>query len=72
MISIKFIHGLGDCANFAFSLPLYLRRGHKIEVECTADKACIFEAAGATITKKAKQVHQYLFTVTSDCVSTRA
>ncbi len=46
---VRFHHGLGDCAYFAHLIPLYLRRGHQIEVECTSDKRLIFEAAGARV-----------------------
>lgn len=51
MISFKFHHGLGDVANFAHMLPLYTKRGYTIGVDCTPDKAPIFEAAGARIVK---------------------
>lgn len=47
--SVKFYHGLGDCAYFAHLIPLYIKRGHQIEVECTPDKAILFEAAGAKV-----------------------
>ncbi|MBS0203966.1 MAG: class I SAM-dependent methyltransferase [Planctomycetes bacterium] len=48
-IRLRFQHGLGDCAYFAHLLPLYIRRGYQIEVECTSDKRLLFEAAGATV-----------------------
>ena len=48
-----FHHGLGDCAYFAHLLPLYARRGHAVEVECTPDKGILFQAAGATTTSTA-------------------
>ncbi len=31
-------------------IPLYVRRGYRVEVECTPDKAILFEAAGAVTT----------------------
>jgi len=43
-----FYHGLGDCVYFAHLIPLYVKRGYDIEVECTPDKRILFEAAGAT------------------------
>ena len=53
-------HGLGDGAYFAHLIPLYVRRGHKVEVECTPDKAILFEAAGATtIRSGAATVHPW-------------
>ena len=58
--SVAFHHGLGDCAYFAHLIPLYLRRGHRIEVECTPDKRILFEAAGATtITSGAQTTHPW-------------
>lgn len=48
-ISVRFHHGLGDCAYFAHMIPLYVRRGYRIEVECTPDKAILFEAAGGAV-----------------------
>jgi hypothetical protein len=57
MVSIRFEHGLGDCSNFAQQVPLYLRRGHKIEIECTLDKEPVFRAAGANIVQHAAAVH---------------
>jgi len=48
-VSVKFFHGLGDCAYFAHLIPLYKKRGIEITVECTPDKAVLFEAAGATV-----------------------
>ena len=46
---VRFHHGLGDCAYFAHMIPLYTRRGYRIEVECTPDKRIMFEAAGAVV-----------------------
>lgn len=60
VISFSFYHGLGDVANFAHGIALYVRRGKKVEVECAPDKACLFRAAGASIVPKAKFSHAYL------------
>src|SRR5689334_7072347 len=49
-ISLRFVHGLGDCSNFAHMIPLYLSRGYTIEVEAAPDKWPIFLAAGAKMT----------------------
>ena len=57
MISLRFEHGLGDCSHFAYQIPLYLRRGHKIEIECTPDKAPLFRAAGASVVQLAEETH---------------
>jgi hypothetical protein len=56
---VRFFHGLGDCAYFAHMSPLYLRRGHAIEVECTPDKRLLFEAAGARVVSTASQTHDW-------------
>jgi hypothetical protein len=53
--TIDFDHGLGDCANFAQILPLWLSRGHSIGVRCRPDKAPLFRAAGAEIVTGAVQ-----------------
>lgn len=58
-VSIKFFHGLGDCANFAHQIPLYISRGYSVSVECTPDKAIMFEAAGAKVVSGAKQTHHW-------------
>lgn len=58
-ISIRFMHGLGDAANFCHVIPSLTSRGHAVEVECTPDKACLFRAAGASIVYKAKHTHPY-------------
>ena len=42
-------HGLGDTALFAPALNLWTTRGYKVRVLCSADKACLFEAAGVTV-----------------------
>lgn len=57
---VRFHHGLGDCAYFAHMIPLYTRRGYRIEVECTPDKRVIFQAAGAVpIDAGAEHVHSW-------------
>lgn len=60
-ISVSFYHGLGDCAYFAHLIPLYRKRGIDIAVECTPDKALMFEAAGARVLSKgqAREVHHW-------------
>lgn len=55
-ISIRFHHGLGDAANAAHLLALYVRRQVPVEVECTPDKAPLFRAAGCAIVPSARQV----------------
>ena len=61
-ISVCFFHGLGDCAHFAHLIPLYLRRGYSIEVECAADKRILFEAAGAsTVASGAATRHPWAY-----------
>lgn len=60
-MSFSFIHGMGDCANYCFQIPLYTRRGHKITVHCTPEKRAMFEAAGAeVIGGGADSAHPYL------------
>lgn len=56
---VRFYHGLGDCAYFAHLIPLYVSRGHQIEVECTPDKRLLFEAAGATCVAAAPHTHPW-------------
>jgi hypothetical protein len=51
-LCVSFCHGLGDCSYFAHLIPLYTARGYDVEVECTADKAILFEAAGAKVIDK--------------------
>ncbi len=58
-ISVKFHHGLGDCAYFAHLIPLYTRRGYEIEVECPPDKALLFRAAGAGVIEHAESEHAW-------------
>ena len=61
-ISVSFRHGLGDCAYFAHLLPLYIKRGYEVEVECTPDKRAVFHAAGAkTIESGAAQSHPWSY-----------
>lgn len=57
--NVRFYHGLGDAANFARLIPMYLKRGHQIGVECTPDKRIIFESAGATIVEHAEHEHHW-------------
>lgn len=56
-VSVRFYHGLGDCANFAHTLPLWQRRGFDFEINCATDKAPVFVAAGAKIVKSGKLNH---------------
>jgi len=56
---VGFYHGLGDGTYFAHVTPLYIRRGHRIEVECTPDKRIIFEAAGARVIERAAVEHPW-------------
>jgi ADP-heptose:LPS heptosyltransferase len=60
-IAVSFYHGLGDCAYFAKMLPLYLRRGIQVDVECTPDKSMLFKAAGANVigTGEAAETHAW-------------
>lgn len=58
-VSVRFMHGLGDCANFAFQIPLYTARGYRVDVECTPDKAPIFKAAGANVVGSAPSEHPW-------------
>lgn len=61
MTSYRFVHGLGDCSNFAHQIPLYTRRGHKIELECTTEKRSIFLSCGAVlINGRADKIHHWL------------
>jgi Glycosyltransferase family 9 (heptosyltransferase) len=41
-LNLWFDHGLGDCANFAYILEIYRRRGFKINLHCPDDKALVF------------------------------
>lgn len=58
-MNIRFEHGLGDAANFAHMLPLWINRGHHIAIECSPDKACLFKAAGAEVCVGAADIHHY-------------
>ena len=58
-VSVAFYHGLGDCSYFAHVVPLYVNRGFDVEVECTPDKAILFEAAGAKVVAKARAEHRW-------------
>jgi hypothetical protein len=59
MTSIQFDHGLGDCSNFAHQIPLYIRRGYEIEVECAPDKEPVFRAAGARLVHNVPNGHPW-------------
>jgi hypothetical protein len=50
---ISFEHGLGDCANFALQLPLYIKRGWDITIACDENKLAIFELVGAKTIRRA-------------------
>lgn len=58
-VSIYFGHGLGDNANFVHMLPLWIRRGHTVSVQCSPDKACLYQAAGAKVADSAEHVHDW-------------
>ena len=58
-ISVAFDHGLGDCSNFAHQIPLWIRRGYTVDVQCAYDKAPLFIAAGASIVPRAKCRHEW-------------
>lgn len=60
MTSYRFIHGLGDCSNFAHQIPLYTKRDHKVEIECTPEKRPLFLSSGATLVGKAERHHPWL------------
>lgn len=49
-LALRFTHGLGDCAYFALQLPLYVRRGYRISVACSADKHIVFADSGVRLT----------------------
>jgi Methyltransferase domain/Glycosyltransferase family 9 (heptosyltransferase) len=53
-LKVQFPHGLGDCANFAHQLPLYVRRGHKVTVVCTPDKHIVFADSGVEVSTEAR------------------
>ena len=59
MTSITFFHGLGDSSNAAHLFSLHTRRGHRIAVQCTDDKACLFEAAGCELVSSAASAHPW-------------
>ncbi len=59
MLEIEFRHGLGDCANFAQTLPLWTRRGHSFAIHTDPTKAPLFLAAGATIGNRHTQRHRW-------------
>lgn len=71
-ISIGFHHGLGDSANVAHVLNLYVRYGFNVDVECGLDKAPLFKAAGCNIIDKAKVRHSWPHASTYDLTHTNA
>ena len=50
-VRVRFDHGLGDCVYFAHQIPLYARRGLRVEINCNSDKEIIFQSAGAEIAR---------------------
>jgi len=58
-MSLRFVHGLGDCTNFARILSLYTKRGFDIEVQCNDDKAFLFRSVGARIAPAATIDHTW-------------
>jgi hypothetical protein len=50
ILSVSFPHGLGDCVHFAHQLPLYTRRGYRIEVVCSPDKQILFAPCQVKVT----------------------
>jgi ADP-heptose:LPS heptosyltransferase len=58
-VALRFFHGLGDAAFFARLIPLYVRRGFEISVDCTPDKSILFRAAGATLCRGAELTHDW-------------
>jgi hypothetical protein len=59
VVHFSFFHGLGDCANAAHLFALYTRLGHLLAVDCTADKAPMFKAAGCQVQRRAKRGHPW-------------
>jgi len=59
MTHFSFYHGLGDCSNAAHLLALYTQAGHPIAVECSPDKAPLFQAAGCEIKHRAGRGHPW-------------
>jgi ADP-heptose:LPS heptosyltransferase len=57
MLSFRFQHGLGDCANAAHLFHLYIKKGYEIAVACAPDKAPIFHAAGCAVIQHAPWRH---------------
>lgn len=56
----RFVHGLGDCANFAHIVAAYKARGIDLGLSVTADKECLFRAAQAEIVPKdAAKPHEF-------------
>lgn len=59
VITFRFEHGLGDCANFAHALPLWTSRGYTVRVQTTPDKAPLFTAAGCELVGGVEAHHEY-------------
>src|SRR5436190_11003138 len=60
-IHVTFEHGLGDAVWFAHTIPLYIRRGYKVSVQCTPDKELLFRAAGAEISQQPGKWHRWAY-----------
>lgn len=60
LVSVSFRHGLGDCVHFAHLLPLWLRRGYEVEVECSDFARPLFELAGARVVPKTLKAHPWM------------
>lgn len=58
-VSVQFMHGLGDCSNFAHQIPLWTSRGYEVEVQCNPRLDFLFEAAGAKIVPTATHKHAW-------------
>lgn len=56
---LNFPHGLGDAANFAHALALWVNRGHEIHVHCSPDKRYLFQAAAAHYAESPGTPHHY-------------
>jgi hypothetical protein len=48
-VNVHFGHGMGDCVYFAFALPLYVKRGHRVSLSCPPDKRILFAPCGVEI-----------------------
>ena len=59
-LAVHWDHGLGDTVHFAYMLPLWARRNHEIEIRCSGDKACLFQAAGVKVVEYHDVSHAWL------------